>query len=103
MEHLYKAYGTTVAVDDVSFSVRRGEIFGVLGRNGAGKTTTVECISGLQVPDEGEVRTLGLNPRQDREELHERLGVQLQPGALPPKLKVGEAVELYALFCEQRA
>jgi ABC-2 type transport system ATP-binding protein len=48
VEHLYKAYGTTVAVDDVSFSVRRGEIFGVLGRNGAGKTTTVACISGLR-------------------------------------------------------
>jgi ABC-2 type transport system ATP-binding protein len=61
----------------------------------------VECISGLQVPDEGEVRTLGLNPRQDREELHERLGAQLQPGALPPKLKMGEAVELYASFCER--
>ena len=103
VEHLRKAYGTTVAVDDVSFSVDRGEIFGVLGRNGAGKTTTVECISGLRVPDAGEVRVLGLEPRQGREELHERLGVQLQQGALPPKLRVGEAVQLYASFYERPA
>jgi ABC-2 type transport system ATP-binding protein len=103
VDHLHKAYGATVAVDDVSFSVRRGEIFGVLGRNGAGKTTTVECISGLRVPDGGDVQVLGLNPRQDRERLHERLGVQLQQGALPPKLKVGEAVQLYASFYRQPA
>ena len=103
VEHLRKAYGTTAAVDDVSFSVGRGEIFGVLGRNGAGKTTTVECISGLRVPDGGEVRVLGLEPRQDREELHERLGVQLQQGVLPPKLRVGEAVELYASFYQRPA
>jgi len=103
VEHLRKAYGTTVAVDDVSFSVRRGEIFGVLGRNGAGKTTTVECISGLRVADGGEVRVLGLEPRRGREELHERLGVQLQQGALPPKLRVGEVVQLYASFYERPA
>jgi len=102
MEHLDKAYGRTVAVDDVSFSVRRGEIFGVPGRNGAGKTTTVECLSGLG-PDGGQARTLGLDPRQDRAELHERLGVQLQQGALPPKLKVGDAVELCASFYERPA
>jgi ABC-2 type transport system ATP-binding protein len=103
VEHLRKAYGATVAVDDVSFSVGRGEIFGVLGRNGAGKTATLECISGLRVPDAGEVRVLGLEPRQDREELHERLGVQLQQGALPPKLRVGEAVQLYASFYDRPA
>jgi hypothetical protein len=74
-----------------------------LGRNGAGKTTTVECISGLRVPDGGDVQVLGLDPRQDRERFHERLGVQLQQGALPPKLKVSEAVELYASFYERPA
>jgi len=103
VEHVRKAYGATVAVDDVSFSVRRGEIFGILGRNGAGKTTTVECISGLRIPDAGEVRVLGLEPRQDREQLHERLGVQLQQSALPPKLRVGEAVQLYASFYDRPA
>ena len=75
VEHLHKAYGATVAVDDVSFSVRAGEIFGVLGRNGAGKTTTVECLSGLRVPDGGSLDVLGLDPQEDRRELHESVGV----------------------------
>src|SRR5271170_6028094 len=103
VEHLHKAYGSTVAVDDVSFSVRAGEIFGILGRNGAGKTTTVECLSGLRVPDGGYLSVLGLNPQKDRHELHERVGVQLQHSALPPKIRVGEAVELYASFYRRPA
>jgi ABC-2 type transport system ATP-binding protein len=103
VEHLHKAYGATVAVDDVSFSVRAGEIFGVLGRNGAGKTTTVECLSGLRVPDAGHLDVLGLDPRGDGRELHERVGVQLQQSALPPKIRVGEVVELYASFYRQPA
>lgn len=103
VEHLHKAYGATVAVDDVSFSVRSGEIFGVLGRNGAGKTTTVECLSGLRVPDGGRLDVLGLDPRQDGRELHERVGVQLQESALPPKIRVAEAVELYASFYRRPA
>jgi len=101
--HLHKAYGTTVAVDDVSFTVHAGEIFGILGRNGAGKTTTVECITGLRSPDGGEISVLGLDPRRDRRELHERVGVQLQQSALPERLKVGEAVKLYASFYRQPA
>jgi ABC-2 type transport system ATP-binding protein len=103
VEHLHKAYGATVAVDDVSFSVRAGEIFGVLGRNGAGKTTTVECLSGLRVPEGGRVAVLGLDPRKDGRELHERVGVQLQQSALPPKMRVGEAVELYSSFYRRPA
>jgi ABC-2 type transport system ATP-binding protein len=103
VEHLHKAYGATVAVDDVTFSVRAGEIFGVLGRNGAGKTTTVECLSGLRVPDDGRLDVLGLDPREDRRELHELIGVQLQESALPPKIRVGEAVELYASFYRRPA
>ena len=67
VEHLHKAYGATVAVEDVSFSVRAGEIFGILGRNGAGKTTTVECLSGLRVPDGGRLDVLGLDPRRTAE------------------------------------
>jgi ABC-2 type transport system ATP-binding protein len=98
VEHLHKAYGATVAVEDVSFTVRAGEIFGILGRNGAGKTTTVECLSGLRVPDRGRMSVLGLDPLEDRHELRERVGVQLQQSALPPKIRVGEAVELYASF-----
>jgi ABC-2 type transport system ATP-binding protein len=103
VEHLHKAYGQTLAVDDVSFTVRAGEIFGILGRNGAGKTTTVECITGLRKPDRGEIEVLGLDPGRDGRELHERVGVQLQHSALPDRIRVGEAVELYASFYERPA
>jgi ABC-2 type transport system ATP-binding protein len=105
VEHLHKRYGDTVAVDDVSFTVEGGEIFGILGPNGAGKTTTVECIAGLRAPDGGRLRVLGLDPlrEQDRGELHERVGVQLQQSALPEKLEVGEALELYAAFYREPA
>lgn len=98
IEHLHKRYGPKVAVDDVSFSVEHGEIFGVLGPNGAGKTTTVECVVGLRRPDRGLVRVLGLDPRRDRDELRQQVGVQLQESQLPDKLTVGEAVELYRSF-----
>jgi ABC-2 type transport system ATP-binding protein len=98
VEHLQKAYGTTVAVRDVTFSVAEGEIFGMLGPNGAGKTTTAECIIGLRVPDAGTIRVLGLDPLVDAVELRPLVGVQLQESALPPKLKVGEALSLYASF-----
>jgi ABC-2 type transport system ATP-binding protein len=103
VSHLRKEYGTTVAVDDVSFHVRAGEIFGILGRNGAGKTTTVECITGLRTADRGEISVLGLDPRRDRDELHERVGVQLQDSAVPELMRVGEAVELYASFYREPA
>ena len=96
--HLHKTYGTRTAVDDVSFTVETGEIFGILGRNGAGKTTTVECITGLRIPDRGAISVLGLDPRRDARELHERVGVQLQHSALPDRIRVVEAVELYASF-----
>ncbi len=103
VDHLHKAYGSTIAVDDVSFAVYQGEIFGILGRNGAGKTTTVECIAGLRIPDRGTLNVLGLDPQEDQRELHQRVGVQLQESALPPKFRVGEAVELYASFYRQPA
>jgi len=95
---LRKTYGPVVAVDDVSFSVRRGEIFGILGPNGAGKTTTVESIAGLRRPDTGTVRVLGLDAGDDGRELRQRLGVQLQQATLPDKLRVAEALELFASF-----
>jgi ABC-2 type transport system ATP-binding protein len=98
VQHLHKEYGDTVAVADVSFTVHEGEIFGILGPNGAGKTTTVECIEGLRAPDRGEIRVLGLNPLQDRAELTQQLGVQLQQSRLPSQLRVAEALELYSSF-----
>jgi ABC-2 type transport system ATP-binding protein len=101
--NLHKRYGGTVAVDDVSFSVERGEIFGVLGPNGAGKTTTVECVVGLRKPDRGTVSVLGLDPRRDRAELNQRVGVQLQQSELPEKMKVAEALALYSSFYREPA
>jgi ABC-2 type transport system ATP-binding protein len=96
--NLVKRYGSLRAVDDVSFSIREGEIFGIIGPNGAGKTTTVECISGLRVPDSGSVSVYGLSPQRDRDKIREFVGVQLQESALPPRLRVGEALELFASF-----
>jgi ABC-2 type transport system ATP-binding protein len=101
--HLRKTYGPVTAVDDVSFSVAEGEIFGVLGPNGAGKTTTVECAIGLRTPDSGTVRLLGLDPQTDRDEVHEIVGVQLQAGVLPGKLRVGEILDEYRSFYREPA
>ncbi len=96
--NLVKRYGGLVAVDDVSFSIQQGEIFGIIGPNGAGKTTTVECISGLRVPDSGSISVYGLSPQRDRDKIREFVGVQLQESSLPPRLRVGEALELFASF-----
>jgi ABC-2 type transport system ATP-binding protein len=98
VSHLRKTYGPVVAVDDVSFSVAEGEIFGILGPNGAGKTTTVECVIGLRTPDAGMIRVMGLDPHRDREDLHAIVGAQLQASALPAKLKVGEILDLFHSF-----
>ena len=98
VSHLRKTYGPVVAVDDVSFSVREGEIFGILGPNGAGKTTTVECVIGLRTPDAGVIRVMGLDPQKDRAQLHAIVGAQLQASILPARLKVGEILELFHSF-----
>ncbi|HEY1919029.1 MAG TPA: ABC transporter ATP-binding protein [Streptosporangiaceae bacterium] len=98
VSHLRKTYGTTVAVDDLSFSVDEGEIFGILGPNGAGKTTTVECSTGLRTPDSGSIRILGFDPATDREDLHLNVGVQLQSSVLPGRLRVHEILDLYQSF-----
>ncbi|MBI1376871.1 MAG: ATP-binding cassette domain-containing protein [Frankiales bacterium] len=95
---LRKAYGTTLAVDDLSLAVESGEIFGVVGPNGAGKTTTVECVAGLRRPDAGRIRVLELDPVGDREEVRRRVGVQLQESAFLPKMRVREALELFHAF-----
>jgi ABC-2 type transport system ATP-binding protein len=102
VHNIRKSYGDTVAVDDVSFTVQQGEIFGILGPNGAGKTTTVECIEGLRNPDSGTISVLRLDPRRDRAELRQRVGVQLQDSQLPEQLRVGEALELYSSFGRPR-
>ena len=98
ISHLRKTYGSLVAVDDVSVSVAEGEIFGILGPNGAGKTTAIECAIGLREPDAGTIRLLGLDPRADRAELLQVVGVQLQASAFPPKLRVGEILDMYRSF-----
>jgi ABC-2 type transport system ATP-binding protein len=91
-----KVYGRTVAVDDVSFDVHEGEIFGLIGPNGAGKTTTMECVEGLRQPDGGAISVLGLDPKRDVHALQERIGVQLQQAQLQKRIKVREAVRFWA-------
>ncbi len=91
-----KTYGPVVAVDDVSFEVRRGEIFGLVGPNGAGKTTTMECVEGLRAPDRGTISVLGLDPFRAGTSLKVKIGVQLQEAQLQKRLKVGEAVRFWA-------
>ena len=98
VEGLRKAYGDTVAVEAVSFEVRQGEIFGMVGPNGAGKTTTIECLEGLRKPDHGTIRVLGVDPQLESHTLRERVGVQLQQSNLPDRMKVWEALDLYASF-----
>ncbi|MCA9973431.1 MAG: ABC transporter ATP-binding protein [Anaerolineales bacterium] len=101
VNRLHKRYGETVAVDEVSFAVRPGEIFAIVGPNGAGKTTTVESIIGLRRPDRGTIRVLGLDPQADEQALRRRIGVQLQEAALPDRIKVWEALDLFASFYRQ--
>lgn len=98
VENLRKTYGKTVAVENISFEVYEGEIFGMVGPNGAGKTTTIECIEGLRQPDKGNIQVLGLDPKKDEHSLRERIGVQLQTSALQDRIKVWEALDLYASF-----
>lgn len=93
---LTKRYNGQAVVDGIGFEVAHGEIFGILGPNGAGKTTAVECIEGLRTRDSGTVRVLGIDPARDRRALHQRIGVQLQESQLPERIKVWEALELYA-------
>ena len=97
-----KTYGSTVAVDDVSFEVNDGEIFGLIGPNGAGKTTSMECIEGLRTPDRGKISVLGLDPFRDVYKLQDRIGVQLQQAQLQKRIKVWEAVDLWASLYKKK-
>ena len=96
VSNIRKTYGSTVAVDDVSFDVQQGEIFGLIGPNGAGKTTTMECVEGLRTPDRGTIAVMSLNPVRDARTLQHRVGVQLQQAQLQKRIKVWEAVDLWA-------
>jgi ABC-2 type transport system ATP-binding protein len=98
VQNLRKAYGQTTAVGDVSFNVSEGEIFGIVGPNGAGKTTTIETLVGLRKPDGGRISVLGMDPQTQPRELGNRIGVQLQEAALPDRMKVWEALDLYSTF-----
>src|SRR5438067_1665666 len=91
-----KTYGRTVAVNDVSYDVRPGEIFGLIGPNGAGKTTTMECVEGVRRPDAGQISIMGLDPFRDVYQVQNRIGVQLQQAQLQKRIKVWEAVDLWA-------
>jgi ABC-2 type transport system ATP-binding protein len=96
VKNLHKSYGGQPVLQGVSFEVRAGEIFGIAGRNGAGKTTTVEILQGLRRRDRGELSVLGLDPARQRRRLRPLLGAQLQTSGLPDRLRVGEALQLFA-------
>jgi ABC-2 type transport system ATP-binding protein len=98
IENLNKSYGSVQAVHDVSFEVHTGEIFGMVGPNGAGKTTTIEIVEGLRKADHGRIQVLGLDPMHDSSRLFERIGIQLQQSGIHARLKVGEALDLFASF-----
>jgi ABC-2 type transport system ATP-binding protein len=102
-EDLYKTYGSVTALCGVSFAVEEGEVFGLLGPNGAGKTTTVEILEGMRTPDRGRARVCGLDPERSGEQFKQRIGAVLQSTSLPDKLRVKEAVELFARFYRRRA
>jgi ABC-2 type transport system ATP-binding protein len=96
VDGLVKRYGDAEVVSGVDFTVERGELFGLLGTNGAGKTTTVEILQGLRRADAGTVRVLGLDPAQAGDQLRRRIGAQLQDAALPDRMRVAEALDLFA-------
>ncbi|MDI6604456.1 MAG: ABC transporter ATP-binding protein [Thermoanaerobacteraceae bacterium] len=98
VKNLTKSYEGKKAVDDVSFNIEEGEIFGIIGPNGAGKTTILECIEGLRIPDSGSIRVLNFNPLKDRKKMYEYIGVQLQETTYPDRLKVWEICRLFSSF-----
>src|SRR5574337_504129 len=103
VQDLRKRYGSVEALRGISFEIHRGEVFGLLGPNGAGKTTTIEILEGLRHSDEGTVRVCGLDPARERRELKQRIGAQLQATVLADKIRVEEALALFASFYERTA
>jgi len=96
INNVTKSYGDHDVLKGVDLQIERGEVFGLLGRNGAGKTTLVECMQGLRQPDSGEIRVLGIDPTRDTRALHQVIGSQLQSCGLPERLRVREAVAVFA-------
>lgn len=103
VENLQKSYGAVQALRGVSFAVERGEVFGLLGPNGAGKTTTIEILEGMRTPDSGTARVCGLDPQRSGERFKEAIGAVLQSTALPDKIRVAEAIQMFANFYRDRA
>lgn len=103
VSHLSKRYGDVLAVSDVSFDVERGEIFGLIGPNGSGKTTAVECVQGLREADAGTISVLGVDPQRERSRLRALVGCQLQESALPDRIRVWEALDLFAAVSPRAA
>jgi len=98
VKNFKKMYGNFVAVDDISFEVRRGEIFGLLGPNGAGKTSTLECLEGLRSPSGGTLNVAGVDPTRQPGQLRNVMGVQLQASGLPANISVDEALKLFCAY-----
>lgn len=101
VQQLTKTYSKIAAVDNISFSVSKGAVFGLLGANGAGKSTTIECILGTKKFDKGEVSILGMNPIKDRKKLFQKVGVQFQESTYQDQITVAELCEVTAsLYAE---
>src|SRR6056297_3375605 len=96
--NLTKRYGSTVAVDRLTFAVERGSIYGLLGPNGAGKTTTLECVEGLRAPDGGTIAVMGIDPTTQAQRLWNVIGVQLQESGLPGTMTVREAMDFFCRY-----
>lgn len=103
VSQLTKKYGEKTVVSNLSFVVKKGEVFGLLGHNGAGKSTTIDCLLGLKSADKGESKILGLNPKKKRKELFEKVGVQLQASSYQASIRVGELCEEMAVLYKQPA
>lgn len=98
VEHFRKTYNGNTAVDDLSFQVEKGEIFGLLGPNGSGKTSTLETLEGIRMADGGSLRVLGLDPGRNPKKLMARVGIQLQASALPGNMTVSEAMRFFCAY-----
>jgi ABC-2 type transport system ATP-binding protein len=98
VKNLYKKYGDVVAVNDLSFEVQQGEIFGLLGPNGSGKTSTLETLEGIRKVDGGEVRVLGMDPGRNQKQLMNRMGIQLQTSSLPGSMTARESMQFFCAY-----